>query len=200
MHLLIVTDIFGRTSCTDTLMASLSDRYVSMEIIDPYKGVEIDFASETEAYEYFQTTIGLNGYIDKLLHHLRTDIKDCGRHLLGFSVGGSALWAASAEFKSEQSIKGICFYSSQIRNFLHLKPQWPIDLYFPKSEAHFEVKQVIEALSSTPRVQCITTPFLHGFMNEKSVNYNSSGYKQHLSLLRTIEFWEKGAPLTTTNP
>ncbi|SHO47195.1 hypothetical protein [Desulfopila aestuarii] len=184
MHLLAATDIFGNTTCIHKLLTSLSEKYSSIEIIDPYDGKEIDFRNESDAYEYFQKNIGLTGYIEKIFQHLQANRTYCEQHLLGFSVGGSAIWAVSAMLDFERNTKGICFYSSQIRNLLHIQPRIPIDLYLPKMEPHFNIDEVMEALATTPLVNYFKTPYLHGFMNQKSVNFNRDGYSQYLEILR----------------
>jgi len=194
MHLLTVTDIFGRTSYLSNLLTPLSDKYESIDIIDPYDGMEIDFRSESEAYEYFQKNIGLNAYIELLLQRLQATRIDCEQHLLGFSVGGSAIWAASARLESGRTAKGICFYSSQIRNLLHVRPRLPIDLYFPQMELHFKVDEVMKVLASTPQVNCFKTPYLHGFMNEKSTNYDKDGCSQYLDILLHAQPLKKISP------
>lgn len=151
----------------------------------------MDFGNEGEAYEHFRQYIGLDGYIEKLMQHLQANTVGCEQHLLGFSVGGSAIWAVSARLEFEHSVKGICFYSSQIRNLLHLQPRVPIDLYFPKLETHFNVDEVMAAVSLTPRVNCYNTAYLHGFMNEKSVNFDKDGCKNYLEILRKAEPTER---------
>jgi dienelactone hydrolase len=182
MRLVVVTDIYGKTKFLKESLTYLSAKYEVIEIIDPYGSNEIHFNNEEEAYSYFQEYIGLNDYIKKLYTCLK-DKPFQEYHLLGFSVGASAVWAISQMLEFNQSTKGICFYGSQIRNFLQVNPKIEIDHYFPKSEPHFSVDEVIGVLNKKVNVNCFKTPFLHGFMNKKSKNYNEGGHLKYLKIL-----------------
>lgn len=153
------------------MASSLAPKYETIEIIDPYESIEINFENEEEAYEHFREFIGLIGYIDKLYQYLEGK-QFSEHHLLGFSVGASAIWAISHKLEFKKNLKGICFYSSQIRNFLQIHPKFETDLYFPKSETHFSVDETIAVLNEKAKINCIKTSFSHGFMNKKSKNYN----------------------------
>lgn len=78
----------------------------------------------------------------------------------------------------------ICFYGSQIRNYLNVNPKIKIELFFPEHERHFEVANLISRLSQKTNVTCYKVPYLHGFMNKKSNNFNDIGYYQYLQLLK----------------
>ncbi len=183
MRLVAVADIYGKTNCLEDLLSYFSQKYEAIEIIDPYESTEIDFENEKEAYKYFQEYIGFNGYIEKLYQYLK-DNQFPEYHLLGFSVGASAIWAISQMLEFNKSTKGVCFYGSQIRNFSQVNPQFTIDLYFPKSESHFSVDELITVLNEKDSVNCYKTNFLHGFMNKKSKNYNEEGSCKYLEILR----------------
>lgn len=182
MRLVVVTDIYGKTKFLEDSLCCLSPKYENIDIIDPYTSNEIHFKNEEEAYRYFQENIGLNGYIEKLYQFLK-DKQLQEYHLLGFSIGASAVWALSQMLEFNQSAKGICFYGSQIRNFLEVNPKIEIDLYFPKSESHFNVDEVIDVLNEKANVNCFKTSFLHGFMNKKSINYNEDGCAKYFEIL-----------------
>ncbi len=183
MRLIVVSDIYGKTNCLEDLLSCFSQKYQATEIIDPYEGTEIDFKNEQEAYQYFLKYIGVDGYIGKLYQYLKNNSFP-EYHLLGFSVGASAIWAVSQMLEFKEDTKGICFYGSQIRNFLEIHPKFKIDLYFPKEESHFNVDKVIAALNEKNKVSCFKTSFLHGFMNKKSKNYNESGFTEYIERLR----------------
>ena len=188
MRLVAVTDIFGRTSCLEELLSALSAKYESIEIVDPYEGVEIPFKDEDEAYDHFQQTIGLDGYIEKLSRYLINNGQYFKNHLLGFSVGASAVWAASGMPDIDKRTKGLCFYGSQIRNLLHVQPKIEMDLYFPKMEPGFNVDEVIATLAKKDKVYCFQTSYLHGFMNKKSKNFDEAGYTEYIGILNRILF------------
>ncbi len=183
MRLVVVTDIYGRTKCLEELLNSLSTKYESIDIIDPYKNLEIDFPNENEAYIHFQEKVGLNGYTDKLYQHLKVK-KYSEYHLLGFSVGASAVWAVSEMHQFNKKTKGICFYSSQIRNLLQVQPKIEIDFYFSKMEPYFNVEEAISVLRTKEKVNCFKTDYLHGFMNQKSKNYNEDGCTKYIEILK----------------
>lgn len=128
MKLIILSDIFGKTPEFDELVSLISDGYESVKAIDPYSGRYLDFKDEQEAYDYFQANTGLDGYIDLLSNSL-ADEKGEEICLVGFSVGASAVWAVS-ESLSFPVVKCICFYSSQIRNMLQIRPNVDTSIFF----------------------------------------------------------------------
>ncbi len=129
MQLIAVTDIFGITEHFENLLNDIKRFYTSVEIIDPYDRKEIDFKNEDEAYGYFQEKMGLKNYSD-ILNKTLQGRENKEQILLGFSVGASAVWAISEKLELHTKTKGICFYSSQVRNFLHVNPKIKIDFYF----------------------------------------------------------------------
>lgn len=185
MILVAVTDIYGRTSFFYELLTILKPKYEVIEVVDPYNNLEIHFNNEQEAYTYFQEQIGLKGYIAKL-HQLLIDNKYLEVHLLGFSVGASAVWAISELLNFSSNSKGICFYGSQIRNLKQVRPLIEMDLYFPITEQHFDVNELIKKLNNRPKINCYKTDYLHGFMNKKSKNFNESGYIKYMEILKNI--------------
>ena len=182
MNLVVLPDIFGRTDCFDKLVWQLSSGYEDVVVIDPYDGVYHEFADEQEAYTYFMNNIGVEGYAEFLSERLNV-LNPNDLHLLGFSVGASAIWSVSE--KSGLNIASCtCFYSSQIRKMLDIKPNFSVDLIFANREPAYDVDEVIDYLSATDSVNCIKSDYLHGFMNEKSLNFNPTGYAEYLSFLK----------------
>lgn len=186
MRLITISDIFGRTRHLENLMQHLTDAYDSIDLIDPYSGARLDFRNEQEAYAYFQANIGLEKYRDVLLDHLQ-DTLHTEHHLLGFSIGASAIWLLSGMLDFHTNTKASCFYSSQIRNHLEIQPQLNIDLYFPENEPTFEVRVIMKELAQKSNVQCFQTSYLHGFMNKLSVNYNKDGYHHYIEILKNTK-------------
>lgn len=184
MHLIAVTDIFGRTSCFEEMANLVSTGYESVEMVDPYGNADLGFMDEKEAYAHFSETIGLNGYIAKLYQHLKKKRPPCDFRLIGFSVGASAVWAVSEMLKFNKRTKGICFYGSQIRHLLHVRPQIEIDLYFPTMEPHFDVDELMDVLGRKAGVTCHKTDYLHGFMNKRSKNFDEEGFSKYIDILK----------------
>jgi len=185
MQLLAVTDIFGKTKYFDEIISHISERYSTVETLDPYNGKEFDFSDENEAYEYFQEKVGLKNYSEALYEKLIG--KETNKlTLLGFSIGASAIWSLSGKLDLYKNTKAIAFYSSQIRNYLHIDPKIIIDLYFSKSEPSYNVKEVVANLSKNENTNCFETKYFHGFMNKKSVNFNQDGYSKYLKIIKSL--------------
>lgn len=182
MHLLAVTDIFGKTKYFDEIITSISGRYSTVEVFDPYDGKDFDFNDEKEAYECFQEKVGLKNYSEALYEKLIG--KETSKlTLLGFSIGASAIWSISGKLDLYKNTKAIAFYSSQIRSYLHVEPKIIIDLYFSKSEPSYNVKEVVTKLSKNENTNCFETEYFHGFMNKKSVKFNQDGYSKYLKII-----------------
>ena len=57
MSTILVSDIFGRTSALEKLGDELPG---SVEIVDPYSGLFMEFKEESAAYQFFTENIGLS--------------------------------------------------------------------------------------------------------------------------------------------
>lgn len=182
MQLIALTDIFGKTKHFEKIINNLSSLYSSVEILDPYDGEDIDFKDEGEAYNHFQKNMSLETYSKNLLKKLNGK-ENKKITLLGFSIGASAIWIVSKELKLFCHTNAICFYSSQVRNYLEIDPGIFIEFFFSKTEPNYNVKKAIEKLSKKPKVKCHETEYDHGFMNIKSKNFNQQGYDKYLKII-----------------
>lgn len=178
MSTIIVTDIFGKTSALVELARTITTDYI---ILDPYDGQVMGFQSESDAYQFFSSNIGLEKYTNNLSSLLAP--LDSMVNLVGFSVGASAIWNISNSHASASVRHATCFYGSQIRNNREVLPLFPITLIFPHSEKHFSVSELIADLRQTQKTTIRQVPYLHGFMNKLSDNFNSQGYKRELQTL-----------------
>ena len=183
MNLLIVSDIFGRTKSLDDFADYFEEKKIQTEILDPYHRRYMNFENENQAYRAFHAETGLENYFDLLKHNLLGK-KTEKTVILGFSVGASAIWAVSHQI-GKKPFKGICFYSSQIRNYLEIKPKIKMELYFAKAEPAYDVDAVISKLEVNNRVACFKTKFMHGFMNERSANFNEDGFLTYREIIKT---------------
>jgi len=179
MKVIVATDIFGHTDALDSLLESISTRCESIEIVNPYDTCSTHFESEQEAYAFFKKSVGLKRYTEKLERVLKGR-EESSQLLLGFSVGASAIWVLSEKLDEFRKTRGICFYSSQVRNYLGLTPRVEIDIYFAKEEPAYDVDEVMAALSGKELVHCQKTGYLHGFMNKRSKNYSNEGYLNYI--------------------
>lgn len=178
MHTIVVSDIFGRTSELGKLCEALN---TGVNIIDPYSGKFMCFNEESRAYDYFMSNVGIPAYSELLLEKLNS-VSNPTR-LIGFSVGASAVWKSSEEFKVGVIQRVICFYGSQIRNHIDIIPCVSTDLILPKSEPGFSVSGLAQLLSKKNSVEIQNTPFLYGFMNALSKNFNQVGYNKYINWL-----------------
>lgn len=186
MKLIVVADIFGRTDVFVELAGELGKSYQMVELLDPYPRGHHGFADEKEAYSYFKDNVGLEEYSHKLAELLAPE-KHAACHVVGFSVGASALWLNSDKPLYHPQTKLFGFYSSQVRNYRHIKPQIETTLFFPKQEDHFDVGALIQELKTYRGVSCYQTDYLHGFMNKKSLNYSEEGYRKYLQLMQKMK-------------
>ncbi len=182
MNLLIVSDIFGRTKALDNLADYFDEKKIKTQILDPYNRRYRNFENENQAYSAFHAETGLGNYIDLLKQKL-TGKKPEKTVILGFSAGASAIWAVSHHIEAEL-FKGVCFYSSQIRNYMEIKPKIKIELYFAKAEPAYDVDAVISKLEINNKVTCFKTNFMHGFMNERSANFNEDGFLKYREIIK----------------
>ena len=182
MKVIVASDIFGKTPELEDIAAQLSSTSCRAKIVDPYDGTYQEFKNENEAYASFQQIVGIERYKDYILEIINQAKSDL--LLIGFSVGASAIWALSEEYPTNGSIKAICFYGSQIRNYSNVNPKIEIEIFFPEHEPQFEVKNLISHLSRKRNVRCYMVPYRHGFMNKNSNNFNSHGYYHYLQILK----------------
>ncbi|MCG7639292.1 hypothetical protein MHN00_03270 [Alteromonas sp. Cnat2-8] len=178
MTTVIVADIFGKTPALEELANIICKNHL---IVDPYDGQYKMFQTESDAYEYFSSNIGLGNYSKHLINSL-TNL-DSSVNLVGFSIGAAAIWNLSESIASSRIKKAICFYGSQIRNNRKVVPLFPVTLVFPKTEKHFSVPELISELRNTERTKIRQVPYFHGFMNKCSTNFNLQGYESELRTL-----------------
>ncbi|WP_086933949.1 hypothetical protein [Agarilytica rhodophyticola] len=178
---IIVSDVFGRTEALEELASNFSGITV---IHDPYSAKYMSFSNEQEVYTYFTEQITLDRYSDSLLKRIHSS--STWLNLIGFSVGASAIWRVSKTPSINNVVSAYCYYGSQIRRFSDIEPLFPTTLTFPVSENHFSVTELMDKLSNKPNITIRQVPYLHGFMNTHSVNYDRQGYKREVFLLREM--------------
>lgn len=171
MKIVIVTDIFGLCESVDNLINHLSQRMINPVVIEPYQGTRYNFINEQDAYEAFIEQCGHDKYFSLVSNSLSLEKPEL---IIGFSAGASAVWRASN--LENLGCKGaMCFYPTQIRNHLDIKPKIPLNVIFPRTEKAFDVLDISNKISSYKNVNTEITPFQHGFMNKCSTGYNLSG-------------------------
>lgn len=176
---IIISDIFGKTLALDKLCKAVG---ADVDVIDPYAGKYMGFQTEEQAYESFMAHMGLNTYCDLLQSKLEKTSSPTT--LIGFSVGASAVWQISESLSAETVKRAICFYGSQVRNLTEINPGIVVEHILPLHESGFSVDELARSLSGKKNVVLHMTPYLHGFMNELSENYNKLGYTRYVDWLR----------------
>jgi dienelactone hydrolase len=179
MTKVIVSDIFGITPALQDLAEAVGSVTAA---IDPYGGKEMGFGTESLAYEYFMTHVGIPAYEQQVAACL-TEIPKIDL-LIGFSVGAAAVWGISSTLSPEKVNRAVCFYGSRIRHAADIIPQIPMDHILPEKEPGFDIEDLAGILIGKPTVTVHRTPFLHGFMNRISPNFNQTGYDAWLDRLR----------------
>lgn len=183
MQNIIVSDIFGKTDALDELACNFS---TLTEIHDPYDAKYMAFTSEQQAYDFFTKHSSLEQYSESLLKRIQS-IKS-PVNLIGFSVGASAIWKVSNNPIIHNIENAYCYYGSQIRNHVDIEPLFPINLIFPTLESHFSVTALMNNLRDKNNITIRQVPFLHGFMNEHSVNYNQKACRHEIVALSKMSF------------
>jgi len=183
MHIVFVSDIFGQHAGLDQLIQSCQP--ASFSIIDPYQAHQLIFTDEAHAYQTFLKQCGHQTYAQLITEKIQQLTQPF--IIIAFSAGASATWQALSESNSDFIKHFIGFYPSQIRHHLHLTPHVSTQLFFPAYEQHFSVDDVIKALSKKPKVQCIKTNYLHGFLNTLSLNFDQSSWQYFTKKLRFLK-------------
>lgn len=181
MNYVIVSDIFGLTAPLMNLSGLISS---NARVIDPYKGVIQPYDSEQYYYNKFKLECGHDNYVANVLNALNalTQPTTC----IAFSAGASAAWRAQLLTGNPHLKKLFGFYPSQIRNNLAIEAKKPCEFIFPESEVHFNLSEIIEKLTAKRNVNCIQTPFLHGFMNEYSENFNAQALNKYCNYIKSV--------------
>lgn len=178
---LIATDIFGNTDALRQLVDYLPGE---SKILDPYDGKAITFSDEAQAYSVFNQQVGHDNYAESL----RQEIKNTEGtfQLLGFSAGATACWRIAGEELNANLRQVICIYGSQIRYYGELKPTVPTTIVLPARENSFDITTHAQKLEKAPFTTLKRTPYLHGYMNKLSLNFDKDGYSKTLQWLKTI--------------
>jgi dienelactone hydrolase len=188
----IISDIFGRTPALDQLAQNFAVPGAQVDIVDPYKGVDQNFASQEQAYDSFMSRIGLDGY-QKLIED-RLGSCEGAICLIAFSVGASAVWRLSGNPVFKHIVKAFCFYPSQIRHFPDIQPCFDTELIFPVSEPGFDVDEMSILQEVKPLVSCRKESAEHGFMNALSPGFNIDLYHINRQRIADALFHEKNSP------
>lgn len=185
-NIIVAADIFGESSafkelCQQISSGDLDSSSINYHFIGPYEFQPDSFLSEQHAYQYFIEHVGIEAYSQKLFSLLERI--NGPTLLIGFSVGGSAIWRLLPRLKNSHGLSAICFYSGQIRAMTEINPSIPCRLIFPSSETHFSVPELLSSLHEKKLISIEKSNWLHGFMNKQSVNYNQDAYQHYLSQL-----------------
>ena len=192
MKLILVPDIFGCTTefqqyanTQKSMLDKMINQDIELVLVDPYQGQTFEFDNDTQAYEKYLSLGGHEHYLSLIKKEIESNKND-DVYIVGFSAGASAIWRALDGFKSDKHCEFSGFYPSQIRNFLDIKLNIKSHIIFPKSESHFEVKDVMESLGHYEALKISHTQYQHGFMNPNSKGFNESAlneYQRHVPVM-----------------
>ena len=174
VRLIVAADIFG---VTPELISAAQAIDSNAMFVSPYASDDITFKSEQDAYHYFTRHTSVENYAEQLGNSLCKFNTDA--LVVGFSVGAAAAWLTASRIDEEQALRFDLFYGGQIRHHLSVQPKYPISLFSPSMESHFDINEVNEALNQKAGVEVQPTLFMHGFMNPRSVNYSSLAAKRY---------------------
>lgn len=188
LNVVIAADIFGVSAKFRELCQQISlnevDANVIFHPIGPYQIQPDNFLSESDAYHYFSEHAGVDAYSQKLIDLL--EVIDGPKLLIGFSVGGSAIWQLMPKLVLYDVLSTVCFYSGQIRHMTAIVPTVPCQLIMANSEAHFSVNELLETLRGKANLRCEQSDYQHGFLNKLSANYHAHGAEQYLCTIRNL--------------
>lgn len=184
MKLIVATDIFGETpELVAWLTPLVQAADLTLELVSPYKAQFTDIAVATArltalpparaadelAYQRFLQQGGMDAYVKKLQHSLKTQQEPF--FAIGFSAGAAALWQLTAQ-PLPWLTQAWCFYGGQIRHCSELQPLVRTTCIWAQ-ETHFRVEQLHEQLAQRALVQSYLTSYQHGFINPHSAGFNS---------------------------
>jgi len=124
---------------------------------------------ENEAYSYFMQHVGFQKGVHEVQHIVQS-YRDAYEqiYVIGFSVGATIAWLASG-----LEVDGVIgYYGSRIRDYTKVDPSCRVKLFFPRHEASFDVRALLNSLSAKNKVSAVLVDADHGFMNPFSDCYN----------------------------
>ena len=71
-------------------------------------------------------------------------------------------------------------------NYSELTSTISTTLIFPQSESHFDVTALTKKLAKKESVTTYQVPYLHGYLNQYSDNFDRKGYQEFINEFRFI--------------
>lgn len=174
MTIILVTEIWGKTSHVELMADALRRVASTVLIVDPYDGTDPGFLTEDEAYTEYLAVCGHSEYASRVARELAKAVEPV--YLVGFSAGAGAVWSTVTGVNDSALKAAFCFYGSSIRTTLDRTPSVPTYLIFPNHEKHFDVDEVIMGLQKGDMTHCHQADCGHGFMNPMSENYSKRAH------------------------
>lgn len=136
-RLIIAADIFGVTPELTAAVRQVSDESI---VVSPYTNTDMTFTSEIDAFRYFTQQTSVEDYAEKLwstVNHTSSTAL-----IVGFSVGAAAAWVIADSVSNEQRMQFDLFYGGQIRHHLSAQSKYPVNVFSPSMESHFDITAV----------------------------------------------------------
>ena len=159
------------TRIADALASKLESH--TIEVIDPY-GERRYFRQEKDAYAHFSAHVRIPAYGQRIRNHLLE--LQSPVLLIGFSAGASGIFPMTTPCPGAPGASVFTVHRSVMSH--RYTPQFDIHLIFPGYESHFDVDNLIQALSSTPNIFPTKSTRGHGFMNEYSKIFDPDLYQE----------------------
>ena len=179
MNTLLATEIYDLNEHVEAMARRLAACGGNVAIVDPYSGARPGLMTEQDAYARFLRDCGP----ERFAMLVAARAKEWGGEpfcAVGFSAGASAVWALACG-NGPLPAHAFCFYGSGIRHMRELAPRCSVDAVLPCREPHFDVAALGRDLAAHLNVTHHATPWLHGFMNPLSPNFDAEGHALWLS-------------------
>ncbi|NMH68103.1 dienelactone hydrolase family protein [Bacillus sp. RO3] len=181
---IIIHEIHGVNRHMEYMSTLIGD--LGMDVICPnlYPPEASLGESEEDAYKSFFQHVGFQkaaATIKELMEKNRSQYKNI--YLVGFSVGATVAWLCS----DHSSVKGIfCFYGSRIRDYVHMNPTCPTQLFFSRIEKSFDVNPLLKELEKKENASISFHLFdaPHGFANPYSNTFSQDAFDKSFALLK----------------
>lgn len=179
--ILVASDIFGMTEAFLRLARSLGPETVPL---CAHEDQVLSFESESEAYERFMQTGGIDAYVRRMRAVLGGDPAITA--LVGFSAGATAGWITACSVETQRLGTAVLFYGSRIRDHAALRPACPVRLIFAEHEVGFDPGPLVQSFAARGIPTELVRGAGHGFMNELSAQYSPQLYRHFLGELRRL--------------
>lgn len=169
--IVILHEIYGINEHILSMKRKFENEGYTTCCIDLLNNKVFNYDESEEAYSYFMKGVGFNNAKSRVINYISVNLRNYDQvYLLGYSIGATTAWLCSAEKDLVSGVIG--YYGSRIRDYLNVKPEVPVLLFFPSEEKEFEVNYLVAELKYKDNVKVYQLEGLHGFADSYSKYYN----------------------------